>query len=130
MPIVPNLPISKDIHSHHEISETDGLEPKNSGSEHESITKEKGETFVFTENERPSDELLSKNVFADPEVCAHYVAIYEKCNYEGRHAFDPTLTWTSSEEKILIRKIDWNACLWAVGKNQMTLWNHTEHAEI
>lgn len=66
----------------------------------------------------PSNELLSKNIFADPEVCAHYTAIYEKSQYEGRHVFDSTLTWTPSEEKTLIRKIDWNACLWAVSRGK------------
>ncbi|KAH8590990.1 major facilitator superfamily domain-containing protein [Bisporella sp. PMI_857] len=60
-----------------------------------------------------SDASLSTNVFADPEVKAYYVAVYEKAQYECRHVFDADLTWTAEEEKKLVRKLDWHVCLWA-----------------
>ncbi|KAB8072768.1 major facilitator superfamily domain-containing protein [Aspergillus leporis] len=55
----------------------------------------------------------ANNPFADPEVAERYAMIYEKAQYECRHVFDPTLTWTSEEEKVLVRKLDWRVCLWA-----------------
>ncbi|KAF9895354.1 hypothetical protein FE257_000258 [Aspergillus nanangensis] len=53
------------------------------------------------------------NPFADPEVAERYALVYEKAQYECRHVFDPTLTWTAQEEKKLVRKLDWHVCLWA-----------------
>ncbi|KAH8807977.1 major facilitator superfamily domain-containing protein [Xylogone sp. PMI_703] len=60
-----------------------------------------------------NDASLSTNVFADPEVRAYYVGVYEKAKYECRHVFDPDLTWSAEEEKKLVRKLDWHVCLWA-----------------
>jgi hypothetical protein len=54
-----------------------------------------------------SDASLATNIFADPEVKAYYVALYEKSKYECRHVFDADLTWTKEEEKALVRKLDW-----------------------
>lgn len=64
--------------------------------------------------EDATDETLD-NPFADPDVAERYALIYEKAQYECRHIFDPTLTWTAEEEKALVRKLDWRVCLWAVG---------------
>lgn len=114
MPIVPNLPAHAEDPVQ-EISEKEELAAKNSDSD--SIRKEKGGAFVFPEADNLSEDSLAKNVFADPEVCAHYTALYEKSKYEGRHVFDSTLQWSTEDEKILIRKIDWNACLWAVSQH-------------
>jgi hypothetical protein len=60
-----------------------------------------------------SEASLSTNIFADPEVKAYYVDVYEKAKYECRHVFDADLTWTPQEEKRLVRKLDWHVCLWA-----------------
>ncbi|KAL2071872.1 hypothetical protein VTL71DRAFT_13107 [Oculimacula yallundae] len=60
-----------------------------------------------------TDASLSTNVFADPEVKDYYVNLYEKAQYECRHAFDADLTWTKEEEKKLVRRLDWHVCLWA-----------------
>jgi len=57
---------------------------------------------------------LKENPFLDPDVAAHWAAIYEKSQYECRHVFDPTFTWTKEEEKKLVRRLDWRVCLWAV----------------
>ncbi|KAK0108166.1 hypothetical protein ONS95_002988 [Cadophora gregata] len=59
------------------------------------------------------DASLSTNIFVDPEVKAYYVDLYEKAQYECRHAFDADLTWTKEEEKKLVRRLDWHVCLWA-----------------
>jgi hypothetical protein len=55
-----------------------------------------------------------KNPFLDPEVSEYWRQAYEKSQYECRHVFDPTLTWSKEEEKRLIRRLDWRICLWAV----------------
>lgn len=47
------------------------------------------------------------HIFSDPEVAAYYVKLYEKSQYECRHVFDQTLTWTKEEEKLIVRKLDW-----------------------
>ncbi|KAI1165988.1 MFS general substrate transporter [Nemania serpens] len=64
----------------------------------------------LTTNERQS---LRKNPFTDPRVAAQWKQVYEDCQYECRHVFDPTLEWTAEEEKKLVRKLDWRVCLWA-----------------
>jgi hypothetical protein len=53
-----------------------------------------------------SNASLSGNIFEDPEVTAYYVGVYEKAQYECRHVFDATLTWTKEEERKLVRKLD------------------------
>lgn len=54
------------------------------------------------------------NPFLDLEVAKYWADVYNKSKYEGRHAFEPTLTWTAAEEKKVIRRLDWHVCLWAV----------------
>ncbi|CEI65486.1 putative transporter [Fusarium venenatum] len=51
--------------------------------------------------------------FSDPDIADRWRKVYEKAEYENRHRFDPSFTWTESEEKKLIRKIDFRICLWA-----------------
>jgi hypothetical protein len=54
------------------------------------------------------------NPFLDPETATYWKGVYENCDYECRHVFDPKLTWTTREEQQLVRKLDWRVCLWAV----------------
>ncbi|KAL6690525.1 major facilitator superfamily domain-containing protein [Trichoderma pleuroticola] len=54
-----------------------------------------------------------KNPFRDPSIAQHWTEVYEKSQYECRHVFDPSLSWTEEEERRLIRKLDWRVCLWA-----------------
>lgn len=54
------------------------------------------------------------NPFLDPETAAYWRGVYENCDYECRHAFDPKLTWSAKEEQALVRKLDLKVCLWAV----------------
>jgi len=56
------------------------------------------------------------NPFKDPTVAQHWREVYENSQYECRHVFDPTLTWSEEEEKRLVRKLDWRVCLWAVSR--------------
>jgi hypothetical protein len=58
---------------------------------------------------------LRKNPFLDPDVAEYWAVTYEKSQYECRHVFDPTFTWTEEEERKLVRRLDWRVCLWAVG---------------
>jgi hypothetical protein len=67
------------------------------------VTKE-GVLISTTE----SENLKSSNPFADPEVKAYYIDLYEKSQYECRHIFDAELEWTKEEEKRLVRKLDWH----------------------
>jgi hypothetical protein len=67
-----------------------------------------------------------KNPFADPEAAEHWRLVYEKSQYECRHAFDPSLTWTEEEEKRLVRKLDWRICLWAVSPPNYNQWAITD----
>lgn len=77
----------------------------------------KYDTFVSSFTESDDDHTTisqSKNPFQDLEVAEHWRLTYEKSQYECRHVFDPSLTWSEEEEKRLIRKLDWRICLWAV----------------
>ncbi|VTO84822.1 unnamed protein product [Fusarium graminearum] len=51
--------------------------------------------------------------FSDPEIADRWRKVYEKAEYENRHRFDPSFTWTDGEEKKLVRKINFRICLWA-----------------
>ena len=81
----------------------------------EPATDPKGTYQVETQPFEESVDSQANNPFADPEVAERYALIYEKAQYECRHVFDPTLTWTPEEERALVRKLDWRVCLWAVG---------------
>jgi hypothetical protein len=54
-----------------------------------------------------SDSGASTNPFEDPEVKAYFLEVYESSQYECRHVFDSTVTWTPEEEKAVVRKLDW-----------------------
>lgn len=53
------------------------------------------------------------HVFADPKIAEYWRGVYEKARYEGRHRFDPDLTWTANEEIALKHKVDWRIITWA-----------------
>lgn len=87
---------------------------RTSYTEDSGLDDPKNDTEVGSHHYLESLEADEDNPFADPEVAERYAAIYEKAQYECRHVFDPTLTWTPLEEKRLVRKLDWHVCLWAV----------------
>jgi hypothetical protein len=71
-------------------------------------------TFATVVSDSDSDgEEFKKNPFLDPDVAEHWRTVYENAQYESRHVFDPTLTWTEEEEKTIKRLLDWRVCLWA-----------------
>ena len=75
----------------------------------------KSGTFTSTASDSDEDgEAFRKNPFLDPDVAEHWAVTYEKSQYECRHVFDPTFTWTEEEEKKLVKRLDWHVCLWAV----------------
>ncbi|KAG7421925.1 hypothetical protein ACKAV7_000235 [Fusarium commune] len=62
------------------------------------------------------DETANSSIehpFSDPEIADRWRKVYENAQYENRHRFDPSFTWTAQEEKRLVRKIDFRICLWA-----------------
>lgn len=59
------------------------------------------------------EQEYTENIFKDPEVARFYRDLYEKAQYEGRFHFDPDFEWTAEEEKKLVRRLEWKACLWA-----------------
>jgi hypothetical protein len=76
----------------------------------------KGNQSPYSSANSTVEELdFAKNPFADPDVAAHWRQVYENSQYECRHVFDPTLTWSEQEEKAVVRKLEWRVCLWAVG---------------
>lgn len=82
------------------------------GTVGESLPREQKRSYGTLE---PDGEIHdSKNPFLDPEVAEYWRTVYEKAQYECRHVFDPSLTWTAEEEKAIVRKLDWRICLWAV----------------
>ncbi|KAE8342836.1 hypothetical protein BDV24DRAFT_173531 [Aspergillus arachidicola] len=53
------------------------------------------------------------HIFDDSDAAEHWANVYEKAQYEGRHRFDPSFTWTPEEEKKLVRKVDLRIMFWA-----------------
>ncbi|RAL12906.1 uncharacterized protein BO97DRAFT_450916 [Aspergillus homomorphus CBS 101889] len=71
----------------------------------------KDDFYVQTQQYNDSaSHFYGHNPFANPDVAERYALIYEKAQYECRHVFDPTLTWTP-EEKALVRKLDWRCVM-------------------
>ncbi|KKY31370.1 putative allantoate permease [Diaporthe ampelina] len=75
----------------------------------------KAEIKEFSEDSGPEDgyEGYGENPFKDEAVAEHWRQVYHDSQYECRHVFDPTLTWSEEEEKAIIRRLDWRVCLWA-----------------
>ncbi|EME79282.1 uncharacterized protein MYCFIDRAFT_79616 [Pseudocercospora fijiensis CIRAD86] len=66
-------------------------------------------TSELVEGDYGSDR---NHVFADEKVADYWRDVYEKAKYEGRHRFDPDITWSADEEKRLKRKIDFRIMTW------------------
>lgn len=81
---------------------------------YDSDVPSKDGAFVSTASDSDDDsEAYQDNPFLDPDVAAKWALVYEKSQYECRHVFDPTFTWTREEEAKLVRRLDWRVCLWA-----------------
>ena len=80
----------------------------------------KKDAYVSAPSDSDEDgEAFRKNPFLDPDVAEHWSTVYEKADYECRHVFDPSFTWTEEEERKLVRRLDWRVCLWAVSCGQI-----------
>ncbi|EAA29294.1 MFS general substrate transporter [Neurospora crassa] len=53
------------------------------------------------------------HVFSDPAIAAYWAEVYERAGYENRHRFDPLFQWDASEERKLVRKMDFRIVFWA-----------------
>ncbi|KAH8660742.1 major facilitator superfamily domain-containing protein [Tricladium varicosporioides] len=53
-----------------------------------------------------------QHAFSSAVSLDYWQDIYEKAKYEGRHRFDPQLSWSPSEESRLLRKLDMRIMLW------------------
>jgi hypothetical protein len=112
----PDISLSEEMDLDKEVTQRllDGQEPS-SYTELSSTRGSKGGSRVgILDIDQETSGSAQHNPFADPEVAERYTSLYEKAQYECRHVFDPTLTWTREEERAIIRKIDWKVCLWAV----------------
>ncbi|KAF5578271.1 permease [Fusarium pseudoanthophilum] len=76
------------------------------------IGKTESEDRRFDSGDETANSSL-EHPFSDPEVADRWRKVYENAQYENRHRFDPSFTWTAQEEKKLVRKIDFRICLWA-----------------
>lgn len=105
-------------------SDSESLESKNlhgyvPGQDSKLITKAgnvitaDGELVITADVGSTLENGANENVFSDPEVANFYRNVYEKAQYEGRHVFDPDLTWTKEEERKLVWKLEWHVALWA-----------------
>jgi hypothetical protein len=100
--------------------ETPALASSDSESNRFAAHDAKIPTIVDEKNALPetgslgTDRDLDGNPFSDPDVAAYWISVYEKSHYECRHVVDPKLEWSATEERKLVRKLDWHVCLWAV----------------
>ncbi|KAF5529971.1 permease [Fusarium phyllophilum] len=76
------------------------------------IGKSESEDRRFDSGDETANSSL-EHPFSDPEIADRWRKVYENAQYENRHRFDPSFTWTAQEEKKLVRKIDFRICLWA-----------------
>jgi len=56
---------------------------------HQDLSEKREANSPSTEDLPPISD--PKSPFSDPDVAAHYASLYEKAQYECRHAFDLTL---------------------------------------
>lgn len=80
--------------------------PSDSASEHT------GADFIVDLDGKAGSKAYN-HIFKDPKVAKYWTDIYEETKYENRHLIDPELTWTPKEERKVVLKSDWHACLWA-----------------
>lgn len=98
------MPISEKM----KVNEHNVLAVGNSKSSPDSSDSRKS---IDTGNQ--DDVSSNHHIFSDPVVAEHWVSVYEKANYENRHRFDPSFTWSAEEERKLVRKIDKRIMVWA-----------------
>ncbi|KAI1385801.1 allantoate permease [Hypoxylon trugodes] len=109
---LPKLPRLSTKMSYQPLASDDPDEQKTYGSLDTSPSQ--SPTALLGESLRIEDSVPdTENPFLDTETAEYWRQVYENCQYECRHVFNPKLEWTAKEEKELIRKLDWKVCLWA-----------------
>lgn len=93
----------------------DKIEAGDALPDSQSITSSKTDIEAEPKKTSYKDDYGStdEHVFSEPKIADYWRNIYEKAQYEGRHRFDPTFTWTAEEEIKLKRKVDWRIITWA-----------------
>ncbi|KAI0007180.1 allantoate permease [Xylariaceae sp. FL0662B] len=87
---------------------------KRYGSFDSLLTQNPGSVVTIDDDDELGNEVVVEdNPFLDSETAEYWRQVYENCQYECRHVFNPKVTWSTREEKELIRKLDWKVCLWA-----------------
>ncbi|KAI8964175.1 allantoate permease [Daldinia sp. FL1419] len=110
--VLPTLPRLSTKMSYQPLASDNPEDQKSYGSL--ATTPNHSPTALLGETIRIEDPVIEiENPFLDTETAEYWRQVYEKCQYECRHIFNPKLTWSSREEKELIRKLDWKVCLWA-----------------
>lgn len=69
-------------------------------------------TSSSIDEERVANDLESdgQHIFSDPKVAEYWRGVYEKAQYECRHRFNPSATWTPEEELKLRRRVSEHSC--------------------
>ncbi|KAI1768467.1 allantoate permease [Hypoxylon sp. FL1150] len=100
--------------SYQPLASIDPEEQKTYGSVYSDSNSSRSSSSLLGESLRIEDPVVgSDNPFLDTETAEYWRQVYEKCQYECRHAFNPKLEWSAREERELVRKLDWKVCLWA-----------------
>ncbi|KAF2727083.1 allantoate permease [Polyplosphaeria fusca] len=96
------------------IEPKSGTAEKHPGAGISSTTSPTASTLAFDElsSTPPAHGSYEPHVFSDPVRCAHWKDVYDGAQYEGRHRFDPGLTWSAQSERLLKRKLDLRIMLW------------------
>ncbi|CUS25203.1 LAQU0S35e00122g1_1 [Lachancea quebecensis] len=88
-------------------------EPRALEDENDSTSSQKELFLVDVENVSTGSS-TEDNIFKDPSVASYYSSVYEKCQYECRHLFDPDFTWNKQEERKVVWKNDWYVTFWTL----------------
>jgi hypothetical protein len=92
------------------ITPTAGLNGKDLSAT--TLSPETTSTGSSNDEERAANDFggSGDHVFSDPKVAEYWRGVYENAQYECRHRFEPSATWTPEEEKKLRRRVCDNVC--------------------
>lgn len=74
---------------------------------------EESQLFSKYRDKEAAKDQSEDNIFSNIDVAKHYREVYELSEYEGRHVFDPSLTWSKEEERDLVWKLEKKVALWS-----------------
>jgi len=87
------------------VAPTAGLDGKDLSAT--TLSPETTSTSSSNDEERGASDFGGNgdHAFSDPKVAEYWRGVYENAQYECRHRFDPSATWTPEEEKKLRRRV-------------------------